>query len=511
MNFEQEFGAYFGDRFQYLYLKDVMIKKREGICIITFLYPSNLPDIKDEEKQEIVEWFKSVLGLEKIELRVKFMKAYIEERLILKTIANFFEKKYKLITSYLKNESFKIKITPIDVLIDIEVSPRQTQFFAEHKISAELAKVLKENYLIEFVVNVKENVYIDDEVDIENVEMKTAYRLPQRYKVEIIKDVIGKDIVPKPEFMSFITSPKTNVIVAGYIKKIERKDFVMKKGKRAGEQKAFFTFVLADGKGKLECLYFCPKRNEAVMEALEECMYVVVHGDVRLNQLNKLCLYVDKIALATEIGIEEEEQQEEKGFEGRAVEVEKLTALEQDTMFGRETKYNNKIMGKSIVVFDVETTGLDPSIEQIIELGAVKIEDGNIVEKFSTFVKPTKKIPFEVVRLTGITDEMVEDAPPIEFVIKEFYEFSKGCILSGHNITDFDIKFVRNAGENYGLNFDNEIIDTLKEARTKLKITRFNLGTVVKTLGLTLEGAHRAWNDAFATAQVLLKLNEIGR
>ena len=179
-------------------------------------------------------------------------------------------------------------------------------------------------------------------------------------------------------------------------------------------------------------------------------------------------------------------------------------------MFEHVDKYNKKIIGRTIVVFDIETTGLDPATDQIIELGAVKIENGNIIEKFSTFVKPTKKLSYEVVNLTGITDEMLEDAPPVDLVIKDFYEFSKGCVLCGHNIIGFDIKFIRREGENVGLVFDNELIDTMNEARVaRLKISRFNLGTVVKALGLTLEGAHRAWNDAFATAQVLLKLNEV--
>ena len=245
------------------------------------------------------------------------------------------------------------------------------------------------------------------------------------------------------------------------------------------------------------------------MDALEECMYVLLHGDVKFNQLNKLCLYVDKIALASEV-VKEETEEKKKEYEGPVVKIEKLTALEQDNMFGDREKYNKKISGRTIVVFDIETTGLDPATDQIIELGAVKIENGNIIEKFSTFVKPTKKLSYEVSDLTGITDDMLEDAPPIELVIKDFYDFTRGCVLSGHNVIGFDIKFIRREGESIGLVFDNELIDTLNEARmAKLKITRYNLGTVVKALGLTLEGAHRAWNDAYATAQVLLKLNEV--
>ena len=510
MEFQQDFYAAFGDKYSNLQLKEVMVKKREGVCTITFFYPSTDKEISESEKKEIILWIKGVLNLEKIDLKVKFKRVFVEDKLILKDLETFFDKRYKLVTSYVSLENFHVEITPIDVLISIDLSPRMVDFFEEHKISAELSKFLKENFLVDFVVTLKENDALVDEVDIENVAMKTAYRLPKRYSVEVVKDVVGFGITPKPEYLSFVTGPKEGVIVAGFIKKIERKDFIAKTGKHAGEQRTYFPFTLADGKGKIECIYFSSKRNIAPMEELQECDFVLVHGDVKLNQMGKLCLYVDRLALATEKEPEIEEL--EKSVQtptGPVVEIERLTALEQDSMFELKDKYNQKISGKTIVVFDIETTGLDHENDQIIELGAVKIENGNIIEKFSTFVKPTKKIPYEVVDLTGITEEMVADAPPIDLVIKEFYDFTRDCVLSGHNVINFDIKFIKREGENHGLEFNNSIIDTMNEARaSKLKITRYNLGTVTKALGIVLEGAHRAWNDAYATAQVLLKLNE---
>lgn len=510
MNFEQEFYANFGDKYSELHLKEVVVKKRENLCTITFLSLSTAKDLTDENKKEITDWLKNKLNLEKLTLKVKFMKVYLEERLILKSLLSFFETKYKLIISYITEKSFKINITNLDVVVDIELSERMFNFFEEHKISAELAKFMKDNFLVDFTINLVENKNLMDEVDIENVEMKTSYQVAKRHTVEIVKEIVGSGITPKPEYLSFVTTPKNSVIVAGFIKKIERKDYVVKSGKHVGDQRTLFNFQIADGKGKIDCVYFCAKRNVQVMEALEETMYILVHGDAKTNQLGKLCLYVDKIALATELddGFLPEKQVAKP--EGPVVEIEKLAAMEQNSMFKLKDRYNNKIMGKQIVVFDIETTGLDPATDQIIELGAVKIENGNIVEKFSTFVKPTVKIPFEVSQLTGITQDMVEDAPPIEYVIKDFYDFTRGCTLSGHNVINFDIKFIKREGENYGYDFDNPLIDTLNEARVaRLKTSRFNLGTITKLLGISLEGAHRAWNDAFATAQVLLKLNEV--
>lgn len=507
MNFEQEFKIAFEDKYDFLQLKDVVVNKKSGLCTITFLYPSSVQNLTDDEKNEIINWLKQNLTFQKLSLKVKFMKVFLEERLIRRAIHNYFESKYKLVVTYLNDQEISININSIDVLVDIQLSARMNDFFVEHKIPMDLAKYLKENFLVEFVVSLYQNDNIVDDVDIDNVEIKAKFKPSTRYRVDVVKSVVGKDIVPKPEYISSITSPKKSVIIAGFIKKIEKRSFIRKKGKFAGKEKAYYSFQVADGKGRMNCVYFCPNKNVAVMDALEEYMYVLLQGDVRLNQMNKLSLVVERIALASQI----EQKQEERNMpEGDVVKIEKLTTLEQDTMFEHTDKYNSKIMGKTIVVFDIETTGLNTETDQIIELGAVKIENGNIVEKFSTFVKPTIKLPFEIVRLTGITDEMLENAPPIDLVIKDFYKFTRGCVLSGHNLLDFDIKFIKREGENVGLTFDNETIDTLHEARrARLGISKFTLANVVKTLGLTLEGAHRAWNDAYATAQVLLKLNEV--
>lgn len=507
MNFEAEFRKQFGDKYENLTLKNAVICG--DVCTITFLYPSQSETLDASEKAEICDFFKEKLNLSLISLKVKFLKVYVEEKLIRKTLSNIISDKFKLLNSYITDSDIHVEITNIDCTVTFDVSPRLAQFFADNKASAYIARALKEEYLVNFNINL--NLASDkvDEVDLDSVEVKVTARRAPRYDVLVVKDIIGTGILPKPEYISSITSPKSSVILAGYVSEFERKDFIIKKGARVGQQKAYFKFNLSDGKGKIECIYFSPNKNVAVMEAIEEHMFLLLHGDVRVGFNNKLTLYIDKIALASET-----EQKEEISAprEVKKVEIERLGALEQDSLFGDVERYNHKVMDRTIVVFDVETTGLNPEIDQIIELGAVKIERGNIIEKFSTFVRPTIEIPYEVTELTHITNDMVADAPDIEDVIKQFYDFSKDCVLCGHNIINFDIKFIRRFGDLQNLEFDNAIIDTLNEVRVShLKISRFNLGTVTKALGIELKGAHRAWNDAFATAQVLLKLNEVGK
>jgi len=510
MNFEEEFVTEFGEKYKDLELQSVVVKKREGICTITFLYPSTVKELSETEKKEIVDFLEGKLSFENLKLRVKFMRAFVEERLILKEIKSFFENRYKLIYTYLKDENFKIKTTPVDVEVKIVASERIEKFFAEHNIITELSKFLRANFLSEFVVSLEIKDDFVDEVDIENVEIKAVYKTVKRYNVEIIKECVGKNVPTKPEYINNIKTAKAGVVVAGFINKLERHDFVRKTGAKAGTEGVYFTFVLEDERGKIDCLIFCSKSSLRQIEALEDCMYVVLHGDVEKSKFSgRLTLKVDKLALANKVEGLDLEDEQKNAISGGVVKVEKLETLSQDNMFGKITEYDELIKGKTVVVFDLETTGFDRVNDQITDIGAVKIVDGIMKEKFMTLVKPTISISKEVSALTHITNEMVENAPPVESVLMDFYNFVQGCTLCGHNIIGFDLDFIRRYEADLGVVFDNPVIDTYKLAIKKnVKAHNFKLGTLCEYFGIRLVDAHRAWNDTYANAQLLLKLCE---
>lgn len=158
------------------------------------------------------------------------------------------------------------------------------------------------------------------------------------------------------------------------------------------------------------------------------------------------------------------------------------------------------------VVFDIETTGLSKEKEMITEIGAVKVADGKIIERFSTFVNPQRPISAEITKLTGITDDMVKDAPTIENVLPEFLKFCEDTVLVAHNAS-FDTGFIRIAAERAGLGeLHHTIVDTLELARALLpELNKHKLDIVCEHLGVTLNGHHRAVNDAEATAEVFIK------
>ena len=159
----------------------------------------------------------------------------------------------------------------------------------------------------------------------------------------------------------------------------------------------------------------------------------------------------------------------------------------------------------SYVVFDIETTGFSPEKDRIIEIGAVKVVNGAIVDKFSTFVNPDVPIPFEIEQLTGINDNMVLPAPKIDVILPQFLEFCGGCSLVAHNAS-FDVSFIAHNAGLLNLTFAPTVLDTVALARHLLpNLNRFKLDTVAKALDISLENHHRAVDDAGCTAEIFVK------
>lgn len=157
------------------------------------------------------------------------------------------------------------------------------------------------------------------------------------------------------------------------------------------------------------------------------------------------------------------------------------------------------------VVFDIETTGFSPVNNRIIEIGAVKVSEGEIADRFSTFVNPDVPIPFEIEKLTGINDSMVMDAPFIEQVLPEFLAFCGDAVLVAHN-ANFDMSFIKENAMRQNIRKEFTYVDTVGIARILLpRQAKHTLDAVAKTMGVSLENHHRAVDDAEATAEIFVK------
>lgn len=167
-------------------------------------------------------------------------------------------------------------------------------------------------------------------------------------------------------------------------------------------------------------------------------------------------------------------------------------------------KSRNQGLSDSYVVFDIETTGFSSSRNRIIEIGAVRVVNGNITDKFSTFVNPDVPIPFEIEQLTGINDNMVLPYPKIDEILPQFLEFCGDSVLVAHNAS-FDVGFIAYNASRLNIAFDPTVIDTVALARLLLpKLNRYKLDTVAKALNISLENHHRAVDDAGCTAEIFV-------
>ncbi len=162
------------------------------------------------------------------------------------------------------------------------------------------------------------------------------------------------------------------------------------------------------------------------------------------------------------------------------------------------------------VVFDLETTGVSPSSDEVIEISAIKVVNGQVASEFSTLVNPGRHIPYFASEVNGITDDMVKDAPCFEKALHDFLTFTGDMVLVGHNIHTFDMKFIyRDAVKYFGKTIGNDYADTLYLARAVYpKLSCHKLTFLSDYLGVSTEGAHRALNDCRMTQVLFEKIGE---
>jgi len=171
----------------------------------------------------------------------------------------------------------------------------------------------------------------------------------------------------------------------------------------------------------------------------------------------------------------------------------------------------------SFVAFDIETTGSFGAASgddeaKITEIGAVRVVNGEIVEKFDELANPGRKIVPRISRITHITDEMVADKPPADEVIRMFADFCQDSILVGHNIKSSDLHYIAKAARKAGVKMENPFLDTYilaKQFRKSEGWERMNLGYLSEYYGIEHEDKHRAWSDAAANAEVYFILKQL--
>ncbi len=195
--------------------------------------------------------------------------------------------------------------------------------------------------------------------------------------------------------------------------------------------------------------------------------------------------------------------------------IRDLLGDKQFQNLSKEYKFLARARGESLdtldyVVFDIETTGLDPTVNEITEIGALKLKGLEVVDMFSSLIKPKNPIPPEITDLTGIDNNMVAAAPPIEEVLPKFIGFAGAATLIAHN-ADFDLSFIKHHYKQLtNKEINNSVLCTLKLSRYLLSnLMNHKLHTVASHFGFTVQNRHRAMGDVELTYQVWLKFVDL--
>ncbi len=273
--------------------------------------------------------------------------------------------------------------------------------------------------------------------------------------------------------------------------------------------KPYLIIHLDDTTGRTSGVYFSKKTTYHKIKEISVGEAIIARGNISDYNGRKSFTF-DKINRCTfpKNFVKKDRFKKDPPREYKNIFPTPATTVKVASVFDAQTVLPLELTETEYVVFDIETTGLEVMSQGITEIGAVKLKNGKISEQFTTLIKPDYRISEEIVKLTGITEEMVKDAPKISTVMPDFMKFIQGAVLVAHN-ADFDVKFIKRFANAEDYEVKNKIIDTVELARATLPfLKKHDLHTVADHFGIAFRH-HRALSDAYATAEAFIEMMKI--
>lgn len=511
------------------------------------------------------------------EVFIKFLREYIEDsRIIIKVeeegkrdlCPDYIEDLFIKLTEKhprLCSKTSGISMSLRGEVIHIEVPNQMTLEFIQ---TSDILQIIKDQVRAQCGLEPEVELINVDKGDLDTVleenekieierQKKVMAQSPRPIKREKVEELvrIGKKIDEEPIAIGSLDGDSHLVTISGEVFNIEARPI--------RNERYIVSFYIFDGTGASSCKAFWSKElYERFIQGISEGSQVIVSGNYGVDSYDNCYVLViskleetdrvKRLDLAEDKRVElrcHSQMSELNGFasikdlykrlakwghRGMALTDQGVVQAFPDTVKPSADSGIKTILGmdatiiedylpivldyrgekESYVVYDIETTGLAQSYDSITEIGAVKIIDGRVVETFGQLVKPEIRIEEKITELTGITNEMVANAPPIEEVFPQFVEFIGDSILVAHN-AEFDIGFLKENANNLGYKFDYSYIDTLFLARFLYSDLRnHRLNTLARRFGVSLENHHRAVDDATATGEIFIKmlddLNQLG-
>lgn len=502
------------NEFDYLKVTSADVNIRLKTIDINIIYPAEKETHVNTCKEKVSDIIVKILK-SSATVNVKFKKSHFDFEFF-KAALYAFLNAYPSIASTIsdKDVSFNLDGQRIVVLLKLEKSVYD--YCVATKVSADIDKFVRVNYCedihVELCSKNETNIDVAD-ISADSKGLSAEFKGGRSIRPENVEDFIGPIVYDEANYIEDIKSNRESATLCGTVGKILE---ILRKPKPDAikpVEKKFYKFTLTDFTGSINCVYFPSQKTINQMGLLQAGKQIVCRGAAELDTFKNdgsFTYRLRDISLCTlpkDFTVNRLKMDVPDRY--KTVFPQAYVEEKQVTLFDTpKTKEDVPVyaIGKTFCVFDLETTGLSAESDRIIEIGAVKVVDGKVTETFSSMVDPLIPLPDKIKTLTHIEDADVKGQPLIADVLPDFYKFSHGTILVGQNIP-FDYGFISAKGKPLGIFFDNDKMDTIPLARKYYpQIGKYNLDSLAKFFGVINQGAHRAIYDAFATADIFLKI-----
>ena len=491
-----------GDAYADLILNEFNVYVYNKQVVVTFFMHSDAYDEKynDEYYDKLNALVREEIP-DRFKLKMSVRKTFDDEDIVHSAVVRFLQENYPSVSAKITKGSIKIKHSQYYDII-ISTPAYIYNILNGEEFRERLLKWLSRQFVAQFEITVVEVEDGEKTYDEDDGEADTVIYVAKNIEISEVQEFIGAPITKFPRYISESHKEISDAVICGKVSDLRRKT--------SAKGNLFYTFTLSDPTGAMRCMHFPRSEKAPKMESLADGAEVVVAGSIKRDLKYDSCtMWMQRMSFCNinwDTPINDVVYKSEPSSY-KTVWPTPYSDIEQGNLFDGEEVIPPALMNKTFVIFDFETTGKDPTKCEPIELAGVKMVDGVFTECFSTFVRPKERVSAEITELTSITQEDVEYAPLPDAVMADFYKFTRGATLVGHNAVGYDIPILKRVGRDAQYNFDNPVEDTYLLARKFIKgSANYKLITLCEFTGISLLNAHRAIGDVVATAKLFKKL-----
>ena len=490
------------DNFQNAIIKSVVLDSQTNVVIVNVITDKAF---QIAEKQKISDIVRKLVP-SNFECRVEINKLSPDTEMVRQKILEVIKNDFKAISVTISAEDVIVKKSDRGFEFTISV----INGLANDEICPAVIKYLKRNFCGEFFGVCAENKKNTLDIEVDEEHENIEFEMPVRYfNISKFSRLEGTEKQKTAVYISDLNFVSENVVVCGTIEDVREKSYTNNRN----QEKTYFNYVINDGTASLRVTYFPRLKSIDKIRPLKVGDSIVCTGKTEpYNGFLRYTANIIDLGSVPDNFVPEKRPSKPVPKYYSTVKPQSFTDITQTDMFDTAA-ITECLKGKTFVVFDLETTGLNstPStgnMDAIIEIGAYKIIDGVICESFSTFVNPQRKLSEEIISLTGITEDMIKDAPTYEDVMPDFFKFCQGNVLVGHNAANFDFKFIDYYCSRLGYTLERKVMDTIPLAQELLFLPNYKLNTIADHFKISFNH-HRAIDDAYVTAKIFLELIKI--